>query len=149
MSWRTGLRRAVGGVLNVSTARLTTLRRVGPPVVPLDLEAYRRLAAPAPLDTASLLCGRSNRGRARASSRSSANSGKWRWAWVSKSDGDAAGAVTGPPGNGPARSAGRPTGFRTYTHKTDFPADPVGPWTVDVLTPAGQLIGRVRFQVDP
>ena len=65
MSWRTGLRRAVGGVLNVSTARLTTLRRVGPPVVPLDLEAYRRLAAPAPLDTASLLCGRSNRGRAR------------------------------------------------------------------------------------
>jgi hypothetical protein len=44
---------------------------------------------------------------------------------------------------------GRPTGFRTYTHKTDFPADPAGPWTVDVLTPAGQLIGRVRFQVDP
>jgi hypothetical protein len=44
---------------------------------------------------------------------------------------------------------GRPAGFRTYSRKTDFPPDPVGPWTVDVLTPAGQLIGRVRFTVDP
>jgi hypothetical protein len=44
---------------------------------------------------------------------------------------------------------GRAGGFRTFSRKTAFPPDPVGPWTVDVLTPAGQLIGRVRFAVDP
>jgi hypothetical protein len=30
-----------------------------------------------------------------------------------------------------------------------FPADPVGRWTVDVRTGAGQLIGRLRFRVTP
>ncbi len=28
-----------------------------------------------------------------------------------------------------------------------IPADPIGPWTVDVVTDDGQLVGRVRFQV--
>jgi hypothetical protein len=42
---------------------------------------------------------------------------------------------------------GRARGFRTFSHKTDFPADPRGRWTVDVLTASGQLIGRVAFRV--
>lgn len=42
---------------------------------------------------------------------------------------------------------GRQEGFRTYSRKTEFPADPVGRWTVDVRTVSGQLIGRVRFRV--
>jgi len=44
---------------------------------------------------------------------------------------------------------GRQEGFRTYSRKTEFPADPVGRWTVDVRTVSGQLIGRVRFRVVP
>ena len=44
---------------------------------------------------------------------------------------------------------GRRAGFRTYSRKRDFPADPTGRWTVDVLTAEGQLVGRVRFRVDP
>jgi hypothetical protein len=43
---------------------------------------------------------------------------------------------------------GRPGGFRTFSRKGDFPADPRGAWTVDVVTASGQLIGRVRFRVD-
>jgi hypothetical protein len=42
---------------------------------------------------------------------------------------------------------GRPGGFRTFSRKGDFPADPRGAWTVDVVTASGQLIGRVRFRV--
>ena len=44
---------------------------------------------------------------------------------------------------------GREEGFRTYSRKTEFPAEPVGRWTVDVRTVSGQLIGRVRFRVVP
>ncbi|HEV8309999.1 MAG TPA: DUF5924 family protein [Methylomirabilota bacterium] len=44
---------------------------------------------------------------------------------------------------------GRRAGFRTYSHKTDFPRDPRGRWTVDVVTASGQLIGRLRFSVVP
>lgn len=43
---------------------------------------------------------------------------------------------------------GRPGGFRTYSRKGDFPVDPRGRWTVDVVTASGQLIGRLRFRVD-
>jgi hypothetical protein len=43
---------------------------------------------------------------------------------------------------------GRPGGFRTFSRKGDFPADPRGAWTVDVVTASGQLIGRVRFRVE-
>lgn len=42
---------------------------------------------------------------------------------------------------------GRREGFRTYSHKTSFPADPIGRWSVDVRTSSGQLIGRLRFRV--
>jgi len=44
---------------------------------------------------------------------------------------------------------GRREGFRTYSRKTTFPADPIGRWTVDVVTGSGQLIGRLRFRVTP
>ena len=42
---------------------------------------------------------------------------------------------------------GRAGGFRTYSRKSDFPADPLGRWSVDVVTASGQLIGRLRFTV--
>jgi hypothetical protein len=38
-------------------------------------------------------------------------------------------------------------GFRTFTRKQNFPADPRGRWRVDVLTPQGQLICRLPFVV--
>jgi hypothetical protein len=44
---------------------------------------------------------------------------------------------------------GRSSGFRTYSRKSDFPADAHGRWAVDVKTEAGQLIGRLRFTVVP
>jgi hypothetical protein len=42
---------------------------------------------------------------------------------------------------------GRAEGFRTFSRKADFPPDSRGPWSVDVRTVSGQLIGRVRFTV--
>jgi hypothetical protein len=42
---------------------------------------------------------------------------------------------------------GRQEGFRTLSRKTAFPADPVGAWTIDVVTESGQLIGRLPFRV--
>lgn len=42
---------------------------------------------------------------------------------------------------------GRQGGYRTYSKRSDLGADPVGRWTVDVLTVQGQLIGRVRLVV--
>ena len=44
---------------------------------------------------------------------------------------------------------GRREGFRTFSRKTGFPADPVGRWSVDVMTTSGQLIGRLGVQVTP
>jgi len=44
---------------------------------------------------------------------------------------------------------GRLGGFRTYSRKSAFPADPAGRWSVDVVTAAGQLIGRLPFEVLP
>lgn len=44
---------------------------------------------------------------------------------------------------------GRQEGFRTYSRKVAFPADPVGRWTVDIMTGHGQLVGRLRFRVVP
>jgi hypothetical protein len=44
---------------------------------------------------------------------------------------------------------GRVAGFRTHSRKADFPADPRGRWSVDVVTASGQLIGRLRFTVVP
>ena len=42
---------------------------------------------------------------------------------------------------------GRREGYRTYSRKTSFPADPRGRWTIDVTTATDQLIGRLRFRV--
>jgi hypothetical protein len=39
-------------------------------------------------------------------------------------------------------------GWRTFTRKQNFPADPRGRWRVDVLTPQGQLICRLLFLVE-
>jgi hypothetical protein len=44
---------------------------------------------------------------------------------------------------------GRGDGYRAYARKQVFPADAVGPWTVDVLTPQAQLLQRMRFVVEP
>ena len=44
---------------------------------------------------------------------------------------------------------GRREGFRTFSRKTSFPANPAGRWVVDVMTESGQLIGRLRFRVVP
>jgi hypothetical protein len=44
---------------------------------------------------------------------------------------------------------GRREGYRTFSRKTGFPLDPVGRWSVDVVTESGQLIGRLRFTVTP
>ncbi len=46
-----------------------------------------------------------------------------------------------------AVAGGRREGYRTWSRKTAFPADPVGRWTVDVMTTSGQLIGRLSFRV--
>ncbi|MBP8185604.1 MAG: DUF2914 domain-containing protein, partial [Pseudomonas sp.] len=44
---------------------------------------------------------------------------------------------------------GTKAGYRAWTHKQNFPADPSGNWTVHVLTDAGQMLGVLRFRVDP
>lgn len=44
---------------------------------------------------------------------------------------------------------GRREGFRTFSRKTSFPADPSGRWVVDVVTGSDQLLGRLRFNVVP
>ncbi|MBZ2189050.1 DUF2914 domain-containing protein [Alcanivorax sp. JB21] len=42
---------------------------------------------------------------------------------------------------------GREAGYRAWTRKRHFPADPVGRWQVQVVTEGGQLLGILRFQV--
>jgi hypothetical protein len=42
---------------------------------------------------------------------------------------------------------GRREGYRTWSRKTAFPTNPLGRWTVDVMTTSGQLIGRLSFRV--
>jgi hypothetical protein len=42
---------------------------------------------------------------------------------------------------------GREKGYRAWTHKQNFPSDPVGNWQVQVMTEAGQMIGVLRFKV--
>ncbi len=43
---------------------------------------------------------------------------------------------------------GNQSGWRTYSRKQIFPADARGKWTVDILTPQGQLLKRLRFTVN-
>ncbi len=42
---------------------------------------------------------------------------------------------------------GNDSGWRTWSRKQVFPADAEGRWIVDVLTPQGQLLRRLRFTV--
>ncbi len=42
---------------------------------------------------------------------------------------------------------GRKEGFRTYSRKQNFPLESRGQWTVKLLTPEGQLIMRLNFEV--
>ncbi len=42
---------------------------------------------------------------------------------------------------------GRKEGYRAWTHKQNFPSNPIGRWQVRVLTEDGQLIGVLRFRV--
>ncbi|NQD93474.1 DUF2914 domain-containing protein [Pseudomonas sp. CrR25] len=42
---------------------------------------------------------------------------------------------------------GRKQGYRAWSHKQNFPAEPAGRWQVQVLTEAGQMLGVLRFQV--
>ena len=44
---------------------------------------------------------------------------------------------------------GRKEGFRTYSRKTDLKPPYQGRYHVDVVTAAGQLVGRLRFTVTP
>jgi len=46
-------------------------------------------------------------------------------------------------------SGGRKAGYRAWTHKQNFPAQPEGRWRVRVVTEAGQMIGMLRFEVVP
>lgn len=43
---------------------------------------------------------------------------------------------------------GREQGYRAWTHKQHFPQDSAGRWRIEVVTEAGQLIGRLRFRVE-
>jgi hypothetical protein len=43
---------------------------------------------------------------------------------------------------------GKADGFRAYSRKHVFPANPLGLWTVDVVTPQAQLLERLRFVVE-
>ncbi len=42
---------------------------------------------------------------------------------------------------------GRKEGYRAWSHKQNFPADPTGNWQVRVLTEDGQMLGVLRFTV--
>jgi hypothetical protein len=42
---------------------------------------------------------------------------------------------------------GSQSGWRTYSRKQVFPSDAPGKWSVDVLTPQGQLLKRMNFHV--
>lgn len=42
---------------------------------------------------------------------------------------------------------GREQGYRAWSHKQNFPADPTGDWRVDIMTASGQRLGLIRFEV--
>jgi hypothetical protein len=46
-----------------------------------------------------------------------------------------------------AVAGGRREGYRTWSRKAAFPANPLGRWTVDGMTTSGQLLGRLSFRV--
>jgi hypothetical protein len=42
---------------------------------------------------------------------------------------------------------GSASGWRAFSRKQVFPADALGAWTVDLVTPQGQLLKRLRFEI--
>ncbi|TVP42704.1 MAG: DUF2914 domain-containing protein [Halomonas sp.] len=44
-------------------------------------------------------------------------------------------------------NGGREQGYRAWSHKRNFPADPSGEWRVDIMTSSGQRLGLLRFNV--
>lgn len=46
-------------------------------------------------------------------------------------------------------TGGRKQGYRTWSHKSRFPGNPVGAWRVEVRTANNQIIGVLRFEVVP
>lgn len=46
-------------------------------------------------------------------------------------------------------TGGREAGYRAWSHKRAFPADPHGHWQVRVVTQGGQLLGQIGFFVEP
>jgi hypothetical protein len=44
---------------------------------------------------------------------------------------------------------GTKSGYRAWSHKQNFPNEVSGNWSVQVLTEAGQMLGVLRFQVNP
>lgn len=44
-------------------------------------------------------------------------------------------------------AGGRKEGYRAWSFKRGFPADPRGDWRVEAMTAGGQLIGRIEFTV--
>ncbi len=58
------------------------------------------------------------------------------------------GVVVGTIPLSPIRGGPR-AGFRTYSRKSELGQDPAGRWEVEVVTPSGQLVGRLRMTVTP
>lgn len=44
-------------------------------------------------------------------------------------------------------NGGREQGYRAWSHKQNFPPNPIGSWQIQVVTEANQLIGVLRFDV--
>ncbi|WP_447895632.1 DUF5924 family protein [Vreelandella sp. GE22] len=44
-------------------------------------------------------------------------------------------------------SGGREQGYRAWSHKLNFPAEPTGNWRIDIMTAGGQRLGLIRFVV--
>ena len=44
-------------------------------------------------------------------------------------------------------TGGREQGYRAWSFKRGFPADPRGHWRVQVVTERGQLIGQLEFDI--
>jgi len=44
-------------------------------------------------------------------------------------------------------NGGRAEGYRSWSHKENFPEHPIGHWKIQVVTEANQLIGILRFDV--
>jgi len=44
---------------------------------------------------------------------------------------------------------GREEGYRAWSHKTNFSEDPTGQWQIRIMTDAGQMVGKLRFEVLP